>query len=70
MRYGLREVDVFVAPPVSAIELVRGATELKLGDLPVRVASLEHVLAMKRASGRAQDLADIAHLDRVRKGSA
>ncbi|MCL2776976.1 MAG: nucleotidyl transferase AbiEii/AbiGii toxin family protein [Polyangiaceae bacterium] len=66
---GLQEVDVLVAPPISATELVRDATELKLGELPVRVASIEHVLAMKRASGRAQDLADIAHLDRVRKGS-
>lgn len=64
----LREVDVLVAPPVDAEGLVARAVTLSLGDLDVRVASIQDLIAMKRASGRAQDLADVAHLERILGG--
>ena len=63
----LREVDVLVAPPVDARELVARATRLSLGDVPVRVASIPDLIAMKRASGRQQDVADVVHLERIAK---
>lgn len=62
----LREVDVLVSPPsVEPDELVARATELRLGELPVHVVSLRDLIAMKRAAGRAQDLADAEHLERI-----
>lgn len=64
----LREVDVLVAPTVDASEIVARAVVLSLGDLDVRVASIQDLIAMKRASGRAQDLADVAHLERIARG--
>jgi len=35
-------------------------------DVPVRVASVEHLIAMKTEAGRPQDLADIAALRALR----
>ena len=63
----LREVDVLVAPPVDARELVTRATRLSLGDVPVRVASIPDLIALKRASARQQDAADVVHLERLAK---
>lgn len=63
----LREVDVLVSPPgIDADEIVSRAAELRLGDLPVRVVALADLIAMKRLAGRAQDLSDVEHLERIR----
>jgi len=62
----LREVDVLVSPPsVEPDELVARATVLRLGDVPVHVVALADLIAMKRAAGRAQDLSDAEHLERI-----
>jgi hypothetical protein len=61
----LREVDVLVCPPVEPRALVERAQVLDLGQLRVPVASLEDLIALKRGTGRAQDEADIAHLERI-----
>jgi predicted nucleotidyltransferase len=63
-RDPLREVDVLVNPPVQAEDLVSRAMQLDLEGVPVMVASLRDLIALKRASGRPQDLADAAHLER------
>jgi hypothetical protein len=65
----LREVDVLVSPDVDASDLVARATVLSLGDVPVRVASISDLIAMKRLSGRQQDAADVVHLERIGKAS-
>lgn len=44
-------------------ELAASAHETKLEGIPVRICSLEHLLAMKRAAGRPMDLVDIAALE-------
>ena len=46
-------------------ELRRGALEIELGDLSLAVAGRDELIAMKRASGRAVDLEDIAALTRT-----
>jgi hypothetical protein len=44
-------------------ELDPGAIESEVDDIPVRVCGLDHLLMMKRAAGRPQDLEDIRRLD-------
>jgi hypothetical protein len=43
-------------------ELSPDAIEGKVDGIPVRVCSLEHLRAMKRAAGRPQDLEDLRRL--------
>jgi predicted nucleotidyltransferase len=43
-------------------ELERGALPGDIEGIPVRVCGLQHLLAMKRAAGRPQDLADLERL--------
>ncbi len=61
-----REVDLFSASPLPWEELRSQARAVQLGDIHVPVASLEHLITMKRAAGRPQDLADVAALERLR----
>jgi hypothetical protein len=60
----LREVDVLVNPPIAAERLIEGAVVLDFAGIPVRVVSRADLIAMKEASGRQQDLADVVHLKR------
>jgi hypothetical protein len=48
------------APPYE--DLRKRALEVEVRGTPVRIASLDDLIAMKRASGRPQDLRDIAEL--------
>jgi hypothetical protein len=43
-------------------DLRRRAVEVEVRGTPIRIASLDDLIAMKRASGRPQDLRDIAEL--------
>jgi hypothetical protein len=45
--------------------LLADASVLDVGGVPVPVASRRHLIAMKRAAGRPQDLADIAALEQL-----
>lgn len=58
----LREVDLLATTPVSFAELKAGADLIHVDGVAVPVASVEHLIAMKRSSGRPQDLADVAAL--------
>jgi hypothetical protein len=60
-----REVDLFAEPPLPFEELWDGADVVRLAGVEVRVASIEHLVRMKRAVGRPQDLADVAALEAV-----
>jgi predicted nucleotidyltransferase len=64
----LREVDILVSPPIAAHDLVARAIRLTLGDISVPVIAIEDLIAIKRASGRPQDLADVEHLERIARG--
>jgi hypothetical protein len=63
------ELDLLVdpqgAPPYA--ELRRDADIVDLDGIEVRVASIEHLSAMKRAAGRPQDLADLEALQIARR---
>lgn len=60
-----REVDLLATTPIPFAELRQQADLLDVDGVPVRVASVEHLIAMKRASGRPQDLADADALSRL-----
>lgn len=63
----LREVDVLIGPSVDPDGVAQRAETLSAGDFEVRVATLADLIEMKRKAGRAQDLADVAHLERWRR---
>jgi hypothetical protein len=48
------------------IGALRNAVTGSWEGLPIRVISLDDLIANKRAAGRPQDLADVAKLERVR----
>jgi hypothetical protein len=52
------------APPYATMR--RRADRVELGDIVVAIASLDDLLAMKRAAGRPQDLADVEALEIAR----
>ena len=58
----LREVDILIAPSLSPDAVVARAVVVGNG---VRVASVADLIALKRRANRPQDLADIAHLERL-----
>src|SRR4051812_48831302 len=61
----LREVAILVSPPIDPAALVARALTLQLDDIPVRVVSIADFIELKRATGRAQDAADVVHLERL-----
>jgi predicted nucleotidyltransferase len=55
-------VDVLLDSPVPFEQLWIDAKLVSIGDTPVRVASIAHLIALKARAGRPQDLADIERL--------
>src|SRR5215216_3856234 len=53
------------SPPYEALR--RGADAIEIDGVEVRVASIDDLIAMKRAGGRPQDLADIEALEVARR---
>jgi hypothetical protein len=48
-------------------ELRRHADRITLGNTPVFIASIDHLVAMKLATGRPRDVGDIDELDAIRR---
>lgn len=65
-RDELFELDVFVEYPLPFEDLVADAKIVDLGGFTIRVASIDHLIAMKRVAGRTKDLADIEELEALR----
>lgn len=59
-------LDVLLFPPVDFTALRAHALTLKAGEVPVVVASIDDLIALKAAVGRPIDLADIEHLQRLK----
>jgi hypothetical protein len=62
----LIRVDLFVESPLPMDSLVSQAIGAEIHGVPVKVASIDHLIEMKRISGRPQDLADIEALEDLR----
>jgi hypothetical protein len=65
-RDPLREVDILVSPPIPATQLVACAIIHQMDEIPVHIIRIDDLIEIKRATGRAQDLADVALLERLR----
>jgi hypothetical protein len=63
------EVDLLATTPIAFEDLARDAVNVDVAGHHVRVASLDHLMEMKRASGRPQDVADIEALEAIRRRS-
>ncbi len=59
----LLEVDLFAHAPIPFDELWEQAATVQLAGQDVRIASLDHLITMKKRVGRPQDLADVAALE-------
>jgi predicted nucleotidyltransferase len=65
---GLLLVDVFAESPIPFEDLLRESKAVDLDGHEIHIASIDHLIAMKRAAGRAQDVADIEALESLRDG--
>ena len=75
LAFALREpgiagsvIDVLVRPDVSFDKLVADAFCGELYGHQVMVASIDHLLEMKRIANRPKDLLDIAALEKIKRG--
>ena len=63
----MRELDLFVENPLDFEVLWQDSVVKVLGECSVHVASVPHLIGMKRAAGRPQDLLDIEALEEIAK---
>ena len=61
-------VDLFAECPMDFDLLFHDARLISLTSTAVRVASVEHLIAIKQAAGRPKDLDDVARLIQLRDG--
>jgi predicted nucleotidyltransferase len=64
-RNPLLVVDLFAREPIPFEELWSRADTVAIGGRTIRVASIEHLIRMKRLAGRAQDAIDIQRLEEI-----
>lgn len=57
-------VDIVIHHPLNFKKAYQNRVERDISGTPVMLASIKDMITMKKAAGRAQDLADIAHLER------
>jgi hypothetical protein len=60
-------VDFLIDPAVTFATLDANAISKAIGELRIPIASIDDLIALKRAAGRAIDLADIEALGRLRQ---
>ncbi len=57
-------VDIVIHHPLDFKKANNNKVERDIAGTPVMLASIEDMITLKQAAGRAQDLADITHLER------
>lgn len=61
----LRSVDVFIDEPIGFDDLMGESVVKDMDGLKVRIASIPHLIEMKRRAGRPRDLEDIDKLQQI-----
>ncbi len=61
-------IDVLIRPVVDFAALRRDAALIKVGNLAVPIASIEHLIEMKTGTGRSKDAIDIEALRKIQMG--
>lgn len=64
-RYPMTEIDLFVREPFDFAHAHSRALRAELGATTVTVTPIQELIALKRASGRPRDLADIEVLEAI-----
>lgn len=59
-------LDILLYPPVDFSGLRERAVTFRAGEVPVVVASIDDLIALKQVVARPIDLADIEHLKRLK----
>jgi len=60
-------IDIFVRYPLDFEELWAQGTQVELSGAAPRIASIDHLILMKRSAGRPQDLLDISKLETLKR---
>ena len=60
-------VDIFARYPLDFDELWNESTMINLPSATLRIASIDHLILMKRAANRPQDLQDIHQLEKIKR---
>lgn len=63
----LLSLDLFVRDPMPFEQLWSRSQTIDLGGVRIRVASIDDLIAMKRAAARPQDLSDIEALEALKR---
>jgi hypothetical protein len=63
---GAPTVDVLIAPAIDIAEAIGRSLNRQIKEIPVSLAAIEDMIALKTAAGRRQDYDDIEHLERLR----
>ena len=63
----LRTVDLFVESPLDFEELWRDSESVQLRSTAIHVASIPHLIRLKRLAGRSQDRDDVARLEEIQR---
>ena len=61
-------IDVLVRPEVTFDELQADAVRVDLFNRTLKIASIEHLLFMKRIANRPKDRVDIEALEKIQRG--
>lgn len=60
-------VDVFVDEPIPFAEIWRDRESVDLDDITIPVASIDHLIRLKREAMRLQDVSDIEALEKLKE---
>jgi predicted nucleotidyltransferase len=58
-------IDILAESPIAFEDLYRRAKLVSLDEMTLRVASIPDLIALKRLTGRLEDLRDIAELEKI-----
>jgi hypothetical protein len=64
---GVPMVDLFLEHPVPFDQLWARSTQVTLRGVPVRLASIDDLIGLKRMAGRPEDLSDIEALGEIKR---